>query len=502
MSHIVSDQQRRKPKRPKAAGEGEQSERGKPVLTISQRSHRRRSQDIAEDHGFSPPKDDNYPSAVELGFSPPKGQMNRFLENNDDDDEDDRQNDAMNVQTKRTEKKKSKGMRLSRKMHLDTTSAILCMSVLGVQTDAFLQLLPETWTVDSMRQTLIELGELEITSDPFLNAIGSNFELSNEGFMGALCVLKSVHIKDPSEAFVALFSSRGDGKVSKKDILQSLNAAIPAELNKKEVDEAFRDSKVRCKEFMKVFDTEKKGHITYQDIVKRLKEDPKRVGLLSMNLVREKKWQKTSICACRGKKVGSLMSFMKKKRRAARQRVKDAKNAKGTGGSRSGAAQDSTSGDDQKREKQIALEVRRKAREKQRAELRKRISNQKKNLAAAQLTGKASNQGENFVTLVVKDGSGEKKEIKMNGRQRTSGEKLKRQVAPEKSHFVASAPWTDEVEEEEEEYLEEFEFSEDDEAAGSVVEEDFLNESITEEILASSIGSSLSMSSPNHNKLL
>ena len=221
-----------------------------------------------------------------------------------------------------------------------------------------------------------------------------------------------------------------------------------------------------------------------------------------MNLVREKKWQKTSICACRGKKVGSLMSFMKKKRRAARQRVKDAKNAKGTGGSRSGAAQDSKSGDDQKREKQIALEVRRKAREKQRAELRKRISNQKKNLAAAQLTGKASNQGENFVTLVVKDGSGEKKEIKMNGRQRTSGEKLKRQVAPEKSHFVASAPWTDEVEEEEEEYLEEFEFSEDDEAAGSVVEEDFLNESITEEILASSIGSSLSMSSPNHNKLL
>ena len=109
MSHIVSDQQRRKPKRPKAAGEGEQSERGKPVLTISQRSHRRRSQDIAEDHGFSPPKDDNYPSAVELGFSPPKGQMNRFLENNDDDDEDDRQNDAMNVQTKRTEKKKKQG---------------------------------------------------------------------------------------------------------------------------------------------------------------------------------------------------------------------------------------------------------------------------------------------------------------------------------------------------------------------------------------------------------
>ena len=78
MSNIVSDQSRKKLKRPKAAGEGEASERGKPVHTISQRSHRRRSKDIAEDHGFSPPKDSSVPSAVEMGFSPPKGGRRRF----------------------------------------------------------------------------------------------------------------------------------------------------------------------------------------------------------------------------------------------------------------------------------------------------------------------------------------------------------------------------------------------------------------------------------------
>ena len=68
------------------------------------------------------------------------------------------------VKAKHNEKKKSKSMRLSRKMHLDTTSAILCMSVLGVRTDAFLKLLPTSWTVDSMKQTLIELGDLTITA--------------------------------------------------------------------------------------------------------------------------------------------------------------------------------------------------------------------------------------------------------------------------------------------------------------------------------------------------
>ena len=71
MSQIVKDVRRNKMKRPKAAGEGDQSERGAPRKTFSDvpsrsnnvsirsRQHQRRSSDISNDHGFSPPKDND-----------------------------------------------------------------------------------------------------------------------------------------------------------------------------------------------------------------------------------------------------------------------------------------------------------------------------------------------------------------------------------------------------------------------------------------------------------
>ena len=476
---------KKKMKRPKAAGEGESSERGKPKNTIKQqfekRAHQRRAENMAVDHGFSPPKESFADTNIDIhGFSPPKrhstAEGDRKLQ-----PEKEQQNDRL---------------RVIRKMHLDLTSAILCMSVLGVKQDSFLELLPKKFTLENMKSTLIELGELEFSNDAFLNAIVSSFELTPEGFMGAMCVLKSVHLKDAAEVFVALFDSNFDGKVSKKDLVNQFNSAIPPELNADQVKVAFSMSKRKCKEMMNEFDKDGKGYLTYQDIVVGLKEDPKRISLLSMNLVREKKWQRTSICAPRGPKSDSLLTYLKNKKREAKKRKKDLKdraaqhnaNEKGSNAAESGNLGTTD-----------LQEERRKARLKQQAEMKQKIENQRKNLKAAKLSGKANSTIQQDFTLVVKDQhKGGKKEISITADSVTmdcqGGAATAKKLSLPKDEILSADE--DIVEDEVEDAAMETLYGLDDVSYEESVEEDFLNESITEEIMASSIGSSLECSSP------
>ena len=444
MSQIVKEGRRQngKLKRPKAAGESENSERGMPIKTFSDampaaagvsirsRQHQRRSSDIAEDHGFSPPKE----------------------------------NDGMDSRVKSMEapspQRASRKLRIQRVMDLTTTSSILCMSVIGVKQDGFLALMPTKWNAEVMLATMYKLGDLTEKHDALTNAIALNFEHSNEGFMAALCALKTTNIKDACELVVTLFDRDFDGKVTKKDLYYHFNAAIPTDT--KDIDQEFLRSKERAKQIFKAFDVGGKGFFDKKDVMAGLKADPRNVGLLSPNLVRDKKWQRTSICACRGSKEKSLLSWMKNRKRELRKKKKAVKEQQQNSDNKKSAF------NQENNEVSKQLEERRKAREKQREEMRMRIQNQKLNLKAQKKYSKNLEKG---FSLVLKEEQGA----------------TVKESAPSMSAIKSNLPQMEE--DEEDEIVDEICEEESDQADDGVEEDDFLDESITEDILAGSGGS-------------
>ncbi len=489
MSQIVKDVRRNKIKRPKAAGEGDQSERGAPRKTFSDipsrsnnvsirsRQHQRRSSDISNDHGFSPPKDND-------------GKVEFHVGSNRNNASNDRNSAAKNIidaqpelqhSTNTSSPKKSTKLRIQRAMDLTTTSSILCMSVLGVKLDGFIKLMPPKWNFDSMLTKLYELGDLTEKNDALTNALAHNFEHSNEGFMAALCALKTTGIKDACELVITLFDRDFDGKVTKKDLYYHFNAAIPADT--KDLEKEFAKSKERAKEIFRVFDIEGNGFFDKKDVMVGLKSDPRNVALLSINLVRDKKWQRTSICACRGPKQSSLVTWMKDRKRELRERKKAAKkeqqqqsqlqqqNKSKKNKLLSNRNKDSNNKNGSDGSSQ--LEERRKAREKQREEMRLRIQNQKINLKAQK---KFSKENEKGFSIVLK-------EDKKNQQQQ------QREKNIQSTNKFKEIMIEDDDDEEEDEIIDEIYEEESDQNDDNDAEEDFLDESIGEDILASSNGS-------------
>ena len=497
MSQIVKDVRRsgKKFQRPKAAGEGERSERGAPVKTFSEeipirsnnisirsRQHQRRSSDISDDHGFSPPKDDNINISLEAHFSNANNNNNSRIASNDNNKRKSNHGRArrkIDIQHQSPTTKssgKSTKLRIQRVMDLTTTSSILCMSVLGVKLEGFLDLCPGKWNFESMLTKLYELGDLTEKNDALTNAIAHNFEHSNEGFMAALCALKTTGIKDACELVIILFDRDFDGKVTKKDLYYHFNSAIPSDT--KDVEKEFAKSKERAKEIFRVFDIEGNGYFDKKDVMVGLKSDPRNVALLSINLVRDKKWQRTSICACRGPKNSSLVSWMKDRTRELRKRKKAAKEQQQQNNNIINANNTNSSNDNKKSQ----LEERRKAREKQRQEMRMRIQNQKINLKAQK---KFSNENDKGFSLVLKED--QKNRINSTGNlDHPHQQRQNIQIATNKLKEVI----IENDDEEEDEIIDEiYEEESDQNDNNDDVEEDFLDESIGEDILASSNGS-------------
>ena len=149
MSQIVKEGRRGngKLKRPKAAGESENSERGMPIKTftddampaaagvsIRSRQHQRRSSDIAEDHGFSPPKE----------------------------------NDGMDSRMKSMEAWKSHRNGFN-------NNFFHTMHVRDWRQDGFLSLMPTKWNAEVMLATMYKLGDLTEKHDALTNAMALNF---------------------------------------------------------------------------------------------------------------------------------------------------------------------------------------------------------------------------------------------------------------------------------------------------------------------------------------